>query len=256
VSYLTFHFVFILPAIVLMMLTLPRPIGGVAGARGIWSLPLVALIAFVYTTPWDNYLVYREVWWYGPDRVIATIGYVPLEEYMFFMLQPFLTGLFLYHLLGRWQKPELNPGPADGRVRLIGALIYGLITAIGVGLLLSGMESGLYMGLILAWATPVLLLMWIYAGDVIWQMRRFFLMGVAVPTVYLWIADWYAIRDGIWDISATLSFNVRPFGLPVEEAIFFLITNLLVVQGVMLFLFGKEIGARRFGRAKTTATTI
>ena len=46
-------------------------------------------------------LVFREVWGYPPGRVLATIGYVPVEEYMFFLLQPLLAGATLYWLLGR-----------------------------------------------------------------------------------------------------------------------------------------------------------
>ena len=57
-------------------------------------LGVVLLLAFAYTTPWDNYLVFREVWGYPPGRVLATIGYVPVEEYAFFLLQPIMTGLF------------------------------------------------------------------------------------------------------------------------------------------------------------------
>jgi len=31
------------------------------------------LLALVYTTPWDNYLIWRDVWHYGTDRVVGTI---------------------------------------------------------------------------------------------------------------------------------------------------------------------------------------
>ncbi|MDX1617037.1 MAG: lycopene cyclase domain-containing protein, partial [Candidatus Promineifilaceae bacterium] len=51
------------------------------------------LIALLYTTPWDNYLVATEVWWYDPALVTGiTLGWVPIEEYTFFVLQPIMTG--------------------------------------------------------------------------------------------------------------------------------------------------------------------
>lgn len=54
------------------------------------------LIALVYTTPWDNYLVATQVWYYDPARVWNIIlGWVPLEEYMFFVLQTIFTGLIV-----------------------------------------------------------------------------------------------------------------------------------------------------------------
>jgi hypothetical protein len=56
--------------------------------------------------------------------------------------------------------------------------------------------------------------------------------------VYLWVADAAAIHLGIWTISSEFTLGLEPFGLPVEEATFFLMTNLLVVKGILLLLFG------------------
>lgn len=61
------------------------------------------MIALIYTTPWDNYLVASGVWFYDPARVWNIIlGWVPLEEYIFFILQTILTGLIVAGLL-RWE---------------------------------------------------------------------------------------------------------------------------------------------------------
>ncbi len=243
-SYLTFHLVFILPPIVVLAAGIPG-IRHRLGRRGILPVLLVPPIAFLYTTPWDNYLVYREVWWYGPDRVMGTLGYVPIEEYMFFLLQPILTGLFTLHLLARRKGAgeaglreipglRLEPPPASpGRARLLTVLPWFLLTALGAWLLT--VPSGLYMGLILAWASPVVALMWLYDGPRLWRFVHVMGLAVAVPTLYLWVADWYAIRDGIWAISPEYTLGWNPLGLPVEEAVFFLITNVLVAVGVLLF---------------------
>lgn len=99
-SYFTFHLIFVVPPI-LLLAWLQRQSFTNEGRRARLALPLIALIAFVYTTPWDNYLVWRGIWEYGISRVVGTIGYVPVEEYLFFMLQPILTGLWLYWLLAR-----------------------------------------------------------------------------------------------------------------------------------------------------------
>ncbi len=56
-------------------------------------------VAVIYTTPWDNYLVATAVWWYDPALVTGiTLGWVPLEEYTFFVLQTLLLGLWLLYL--------------------------------------------------------------------------------------------------------------------------------------------------------------
>jgi lycopene cyclase domain-containing protein len=52
---------------------------------GQWTA-ILATVAFVWTTPWDNYLVKSGVWGYGNnDRVLYVIGFVPVEEYCFFI---------------------------------------------------------------------------------------------------------------------------------------------------------------------------
>lgn len=47
------------------------------------KLVLLPIIAFVWTTPWDNELVRNGAWWYPKSCVLARIGYVPVEEYAF-----------------------------------------------------------------------------------------------------------------------------------------------------------------------------
>ncbi|MCC7367493.1 MAG: lycopene cyclase domain-containing protein [Chloroflexi bacterium] len=66
---------------------------------------LMALAAFVYATPWDNLIVAQGVWTYDPQRVVGVIlGWVPLEEYLFFLLQPLLSGLIVLALLVRTRR--------------------------------------------------------------------------------------------------------------------------------------------------------
>lgn len=66
------------------------------GWPGWAAITALVVIAFTYTTPWDNYLVATGVWWYDPDLVTGIIwGWVPIEEYTFFVVQPILGGLWL-----------------------------------------------------------------------------------------------------------------------------------------------------------------
>jgi lycopene beta-cyclase len=234
-SYLTFHLLFIVPPLAVLLLAVPAARRRF-GNRALWTLPAVAAIALVYTTPWDNYLVYRGVWFYGADRVLGTIGYVPVEEYMFFLLQPLLTGLWLYLLLSN--RHATRPPSRPAAIRAAGGVAYLAVATAGVLLLRS--ESGTYMGLILAWAAPVLAGQWAYAGDTIVRHGRAAAIAIAVPTLYLWVADATAIRLGIWHIAERYTLGPAPFGLPIEEATFFLVTNILVVQGLLLFLYRGE----------------
>ncbi len=62
----------------------------------------IAAVAVVYTTPWDNYVAATRVWYFNPQFVLnLPLGFAPLEVYAFFVLQSFLTGLFVLWL---WQR--------------------------------------------------------------------------------------------------------------------------------------------------------
>ncbi|WP_114313320.1 lycopene cyclase domain-containing protein [Thermus caldifontis] len=221
-TYLQFHLAFLLPPLlILLLLARPRP-------PRLWAYLLMPLIALVYTTPWDNYLVWKGVWGYPEGRVLLHIGYVPLEEYLFFLLQPLLTGALLLRLAGA--PPPAGPGLA----RVVGGGVWLLVTALGVLLLALGGKF-LYLGLILAYFSPVFLLQWAFAGDLLVAWWKPLGLGVALPTLYLWGADHFAIaQEGIWWISEAYILGLKAWGLPLEEMIFFLFTNLAVVQGLLL----------------------
>jgi len=231
-SYFAFHLIFTLPPILVLALVQQQRLARIGGRRAWLALLLIALIALVYTTPWDNYLIWRNVWHYGSDRVVGTIGYVPVEEYLFFLLQPIFTGLWLYWLLAH--KGEPSPQEDSTIVRTTGTGFWVVLSIAGA--LMLQWDPWVYLGLILVWAGPVLALQWVIGATHLWATRCIWLNGTLFPTLYLWLADRIAIRQGIWSISDAYTTGFHLFGLPLEEATFFLVTNLLVVQGLLLLL--------------------
>jgi len=243
-TYAQFHVAFTLPWLALLAVAawraarLGRMVAGGMGRgdRFAWlALAVHVVIAFVYTTPWDNYLVYREVWGYPAGRVLATIGYVPVEEYAFFVIQTLGVGLFLF-AVARALGPldHHDPGPRGRRVRAFGAAL--LLGGAAGGVLALTTEAGTYLGLITAWALPVIALQWGFGGDLLLRRWRLVAPAIALPTVYLWVADRLAIGWTIWWISPEMTIGWRPFGLPFEEALFFVVTNVLIVFGMTLAL--------------------
>lgn len=239
-TYLQFHVIFLAPPLLGLAAYVRRhpPTELTARARRV-AIPATATIAFLYTIPWDNYLVYANIWFYGPDRVIGTIGYVPVEEYLFFVLQPILAGLGVYVLYsisqrpgGRWMRPR-RPIHAIGTALITGLFVA--ITALGVVALVRGGRLT-YLGLILAWAGPVLALLWTWKHRLLQSYARLVAVAVALPSMYLWVADRIAIGAGVWTITPDTSTGWAPLGLPIEEAVFFLLTNLLCVFSVLIFL--------------------
>ena len=91
----------------------------------------------------------------------------------------------------------------------------------------------------LAWALPVILGQCVVGRKQLLAHRRILLLGVAIPTLYLCAADAFAIRVGIWRLNPELTTNVWLGGLPLEEGVFFLLTNIMVVQGILMFEGGR-----------------
>jgi lycopene cyclase domain-containing protein len=209
-------------------------------SRGLLS-PLLALaalaaIAVLYTTPWDNHLVATGVWSYDPALVAGiTLGWVPLEEYLFFILQPLLTGLGLLLLARRVRIVASFRPDIDGR--FVSALMVGIVWLMSVGLLLVGWKPVRYLSLELVWALPPIALQLAVGADILWHYRRAVIPSIVAATLYLGAIDVLAIHSGTWTISPEFSLGILFAGvLPVEEIVFFLVTNTLLVFGLTLAL--------------------
>ncbi len=228
-TYLQFHTVAMLPPIAaLALLAWLRPTDH--GRSGVVSgLVIITALAVVYTLPWDDYLIRRGVWTYGEGVVAGRLWRVPVGEALFFVLQPILTALWL----SRLSIPTDEPLALSTRQRAAGVGAGVGLGAVGA-LCLTG-ESTFYLGAILAWAAPILAVQWGFGWTYLWGARRPVALAVGLPTVYLWILDRTAISLGLWTIAPETTVGLAPFGLPIEEAVFFLVTNLFVVQGLVLY---------------------
>jgi len=207
-----------------------------ASLRGvsIWAaIALHVVIALIYTTPWDNYLVATGVWWYDPAKVTGlTLGWVPIEEYTFFVLQPILGGLWLAFLARRL---PVRPKPLRASLRLWLPLALGMVWLGSVALLVGGWAPGTYLGLQWVWALPPIMLQLAFGADILWRHRRLVALAIVPLTLYLSAADTFAIAGGTWTIDPAQSLNVYLGGiLPLEELLFFLFTNILVTFGIVL----------------------
>ncbi len=208
-----------------------------------WVVMLgLCVVAFIYTTPWDNYLVATQVWWYNPELVTGIIiGYVPIEEYTFFLVLPVMTGLWLLLLM---RYLPINPNQANSlKVRVYGTLITGIIWAISVVLLILSFiqpdtfKPFTYLTITLSWALIPVLIQMAFGADILWRHRLKVLLAIATSTLYLSAADMVAIGGGTWTIDPAQSLPIYLGGiLPIEEFVFFLIVNTLVVMGMTLVL--------------------
>ncbi len=88
--------------------------------------------------------------------------------------------------------------------------------------------------MLLPWALPVLLIQWLAGHAVLRRRLVLLLIAALVPTLYLVLSDGVALRAGIWHIHADRIMGVYLGNVPLEEALFFLLTDLMVVQSVIL----------------------
>ncbi|GME65441.1 phytoene dehydrogenase [Neofusicoccum parvum] len=210
---------------------------------------ILFLIAVVSTIPWDSYLIRTRVWTYPAHVILGpTLFDIPAEELFFFVIQTYNTSL-LYLLLS---KPVFFPvylraeggksnalqgrKPSWRKYQWTGQAVL----ALGIGLSLRMVQvggRGTYIGLIILWAFPFLLLLWSLAYQFILAIpRSSSTWPIVVPTLYLWIVDTLALRRGTWVIEAGTKLGIHLWpGLEIEEAFFFLVTNTLIVFGLIAF---------------------
>lgn len=199
--------------------------------HGLQALVLMSVLATVWTTPWDNLMLYLGVWSYPPGAVLGTILYVPIEEHLFFIFQPLLTGALTIWALRHWGETPERPQPA---VRF-GAFAFALSLFL-LGWFLLEDKSGFYLGSTLLWFAPVFMLQWFVGADRL--LPRWKPLGgvIFVSTLYLCLVDGIAMRSNVWAISKEHTLGPMVGNVPLEEICFFLITNVLVVAGVTLYI--------------------
>ena len=110
-TYMEVHLYFTLPLLAALMLV-HKPF---TSTLTNFKLLFLCVVATTTASIWDNYIVYHNAWWYCPTCVIAVIGYVPLEEYMFFIIMTVITVHFT-SLVMRWQLPVLSINPATSQL--------------------------------------------------------------------------------------------------------------------------------------------
>ncbi|WOO39667.1 lycopene cyclase domain-containing protein [Rubellicoccus peritrichatus] len=113
-TYWGYHLIFTLPIIALLIVLLRHRLR----LAHFVCCAIVCLIAFIFTTPWDNYAVYLGIWGFGegvslgypfsnwsltnnPKNGFSWLGYIPFEEYSFFIIEGVMVCLVMIWQFGK-----------------------------------------------------------------------------------------------------------------------------------------------------------
>jgi len=222
-----------------------KQINGFRNGRAVWiGIGVHVLLAILYTTPWDNYLVATKVWSYNPKLVTGlVVGYVPIEEYTFFVVETILAGLWWWFLARRIAITP-NPSPAGrGEFLTKRRLVYlstCLLTSLWLlfsYLFFFGAAQWTYLSITLFWALPPIIIQLLFGADILWHYRKLIFWSIVAPGTYLSLIDILALKETTWSISPTQTTGILFFGiLPLEEVVFFFITNIMITFGMTLLL--------------------
>ena len=219
------RFLFI-PILVFLAITLwdnrrGRQINGFRNGRAVWTAIFAhVIIAVLYTTPWDNYLVATGVWYYNPELVTGiVIGYVPIEEYTFFVVETILAGLWWWFLARRLSPPKTEYKSNKPLIRASAGVLI-LVWIIFTYLFFFGDVKWTYLSIILFWALPAILPQLLFGADILWHYRKLVFWAIMVPGTYLSLMDTVALTDTTWSISKEQTTGIQFFGiLPLEEVL-------------------------------------
>jgi putative membrane protein len=235
-TYFQFHSLFNLPlatALCLINALVPWSNGE------IFALAITLLAAAAFTTPWDNFAVMWGIWDFPRHRYWFRLGYLPIEEYLFFLLQTFNVILGCRAILWAW--PSLKTGLATPltwtHAIQAGVIVFSWLM-VGAWYLYHLPKRSHYYALhLLFWFLPVIILQWVLAPHLMAAHAGFLAIVSFGFGFYYILADLVAVRAGTWYFDEEMNTGFLLFGiLPWEEAAFFFLTSLLVAQSYLLLL--------------------
>ena len=236
-TYLRFHLIFNLPLLILLAaLTGSIPWAKEEAAAFAWVL----LAVLIFTTPWDNLAAKWGIWGFPREKYSLRLGYLPVEEYAFFLLQSanvMLAVRALFRFFPDWQiglETEIGKGTL---ICLAASVIPWTFVAIQLRWLRRKAGPKVNYAIHLAWFLPVIYFQWIVAPQLFWEHAGLLALVTAGFGVYYTLADLAAVRAGTWFFDEKQITGVKLGGLlPWEEIAFFFLTSLLVAQSYLLLL--------------------
>jgi putative membrane protein len=238
-TYLRFHLIFNLPLLILLA-ALTGPVPWTAGE--VDALGLVLLAVMIFTAPWDNFAAKWGIWGFPREKYSLRIGYLPIEEYAFFLLQSvnvILAVRALFHFFPDWQTGQETGIGGITLICLVASVVPWAFVAVQLRWLRRKAGPRVNYAIHLAWFLPVIYTQWILAPRLFGGHAGLLALVTAAFGVYYTLADLAAVRAGTWFFDEKQITGTKLGGLlPWEEVAFFFLTSLLVAQSYLLLLPG------------------
>lgn len=236
-TYGRFHLLFNLPVLLLLALWIR------VWERGwdwIWPFLVVLAIVYVFTIPWDNYAAFHGIWGFPRGQYSLKIGWLPVEEYLFFGIQATQAAGLTIALLEALPVQARGIASFDQTTIIICGAIFSAWVVIGIlGRKIGPRSRWHYAWHLLFWFLPVFALLAAIGWPVLGPLWPVWLGTTVLLGGYLTAADLYAIRRGIWFFDPAQITGLKAFRvLPWEEAAFFFLTSALVSWSYLLLLPG------------------
>jgi putative membrane protein len=236
-TYLRFHLIFNLPLLILLAaLSGPLP----WTTEEVEALGWVLLAVMIFTTPWDNLAAKWGIWGFPREKYSLRLGYLPVEEYAFFLLQSvnvMLAVRALFRFFPDWQTGQETEIGMGALICLAASVIPWLLVAVQLRRLRQKAGPRVNYAIHLAWFLPVIYAQWILAQPLFLGHAGLLVLVTAAFGVYYTLADLVAVRAGTWFFDEKQITGAKLGGiLPWEEIAFFFLTSLLVAQSYLLLL--------------------
>ena len=236
-TYLRFHLIFNLPLLVVLAAmtgTVPWTAGEVE------AFALVLLAVMIFTTPWDNLAAKWGIWGFPREKFTARIGFLPVEEYAFFLLQSanvMLAVRACFHFFPDWLSGVETEVGAFLWICLVASIIPWIMIAFALRWLRRKAGTRVNYAVHLAWFLPVIYSQWVLANALFQDHTGLLVLITMMFGIYYTLADLVAVRGGTWYFDEKQITGLKLAGvLPWEEIAFFFLTSLLVAQSYLLLL--------------------
>ena len=228
------------------MFTLPVFVWTFPPTKVLKVVTLLSVVSTLFTAPWSAYMISTGAKSFGADRHMSEMipfgGRVPIEEYLFFVLQTFIVcGLFMDMLP---EGAEIKPLPRTwSRIPLL------LASVPLCGITAYICTTHFHLGAVLLFGLPATLFQLAYRMETLWEYRWSIAKCVGVCTVYLSVVNHWAMARGTWFVEDTAG-DAYP-GLPVEEVLAPGVNSFLCCVGfVVLMTVMEDVRELIMGRRK------